>query len=48
LAQGLLQRMGIDSSILEHYLEFVAIGTSADIVPLIDETVSLSRRVCKN
>ncbi|HNR66516.1 MAG TPA: single-stranded-DNA-specific exonuclease RecJ [bacterium] len=37
LAQGLLQRMGIDSSILEHYLEFVAIGTSADIVPLIDE-----------
>jgi single-stranded-DNA-specific exonuclease len=29
--------MGIYSSILEHYLEFVAIGTSADIVPLIDE-----------
>ncbi|MBN1540568.1 single-stranded-DNA-specific exonuclease RecJ [candidate division KSB1 bacterium] len=37
LAQGLLLRMDIDSSILEHYLEFVAIGTAADIVPLVDE-----------
>ncbi len=37
LAQGLLSRMNIDLSILEHYLEFVAIGTSADIVPLVDE-----------
>ncbi len=37
LAQGLLQRLGIDKSILEHLVELVAIGTSADIVPLIDE-----------
>ncbi len=37
LAQGLLNRMDIDESILENYLEFVAIGTSADIVPLVDE-----------
>jgi len=37
LAQGLLQRMDIDESILENYIELVAIGTSADIVPLIDE-----------
>lgn len=37
LAQGLLMRLGIDHSILENYVELVAIGTSADIVPLIDE-----------
>ncbi|MDZ7370859.1 MAG: single-stranded-DNA-specific exonuclease RecJ [candidate division KSB1 bacterium] len=37
LAQGLLQRMGIDQSILEKYIELVAIGTAADIVPLVDE-----------
>lgn len=37
LAQGLLSRMGIDLSILENYMELVAIGTAADIVPLIDE-----------
>lgn len=37
LAQGLLQRMGIDASILENFIELVAIGTSADIVPLVDE-----------
>jgi single-stranded-DNA-specific exonuclease len=37
LAQGLLIRLEIDLSVLEHYLEFVAIGTSADIVPLVDE-----------
>lgn len=37
LAQGLLQRLGIDESILEKFVELVAIGTSADIVPLIDE-----------
>jgi single-stranded-DNA-specific exonuclease len=37
LAQGLLQRMNIDQSILEKYIELVAIGTSADIVPLVDE-----------
>jgi len=37
LAQGLLKGMKIDPSILERYLELVAIGTSADIVPLVDE-----------
>ncbi len=37
LAHGLLQRMGIDASILESFIELVAIGTSADIVPLVDE-----------
>ncbi|MBN2412376.1 single-stranded-DNA-specific exonuclease RecJ [candidate division KSB1 bacterium] len=37
LAQGLLLRMEIDDSILEKYIELVAIGTAADIVPLIDE-----------
>jgi len=37
LCQGLLKRMGIDDSILENHLELVAIGTAADIVPLVDE-----------
>ncbi len=37
LGQGLLTRMDIDLSVLEHYLEFVAMGTAADIVPLVDE-----------
>lgn len=37
LCQGLLLRMGIDLSILDNYLELVAIGTAADIVPLVDE-----------
>jgi single-stranded-DNA-specific exonuclease len=37
LAQGLLIRMDIDLSILENYIDLVAIGTSADIVPLVDE-----------
>lgn len=37
LGQGLLMRMGIDLSVLEKYLDLVAIGTAADIVPLVDE-----------
>lgn len=37
LCQGLLLRMGIDQSILDNFLELVAIGTAADIVPLVDE-----------
>ena len=37
LAQGLLMRLNIDLSILEKYIDLVAIGTSADIVPLVDE-----------
>ncbi len=35
--QGLLLRMGIDQSILDNFLELVAIGTAADIVPLVEE-----------
>ncbi|HPN35766.1 MAG TPA: single-stranded-DNA-specific exonuclease RecJ [bacterium] len=37
LCQGLLLRMGIDLSILDNFSELVAIGTAADIVPLMDE-----------
>lgn len=37
LAQGLLLRLGIDTSILEKFIELVAIGTAADIVPLVEE-----------
>jgi len=37
LCQGLLLRMGIDLSILDTFTELVAIGTAADIVPLMEE-----------
>ncbi len=37
LCQGLLLRMGIDLSILDNFSELVAIGTAADIVPLMEE-----------
>lgn len=37
LCQGLLLRMGIDLSILDNFTELVAIGTAADIVPLMEE-----------
>ncbi|NLP09220.1 single-stranded-DNA-specific exonuclease RecJ [bacterium] len=37
LCQGLLLRMGIDLSILDNFIELVAIGTAADIVPLMEE-----------
>lgn len=37
LAQGLLRQLNLDSSYVEKYLDLVAIGSAADIVPLIDE-----------
>ena len=37
LAQGIIQKLNIDSSYIEKYLDLVAIGSAADIVPLIDE-----------
>jgi len=37
LAQGLLESLNLDSSYAEKYLDLVAIGSAADIVPLIDE-----------
>lgn len=37
LAQGLLQELKLSSSYAEKYLDLVAIGSAADIVPLIDE-----------
>jgi len=37
LAQGIAHRFGLDSSYLERYLDLAAIGSAADIVPLVDE-----------
>jgi single-stranded-DNA-specific exonuclease len=37
LLQGLYAQLGYSSSELEPYLDLVAIGTAADIVPLLDE-----------
>lgn len=37
LAQGISERMGLSASYLERYLDLVAIGSAADIVPLLDE-----------
>jgi single-stranded-DNA-specific exonuclease len=37
LAQGISQRMNLSASYLERYLDLVAIGSAADIVPLMDE-----------
>ena len=37
LAQGILKRLDLESSYIEKYLDLVAIGSAADIVPLIDE-----------
>ncbi|RMI08672.1 MAG: single-stranded-DNA-specific exonuclease RecJ [Calditrichaeota bacterium] len=41
--QGLYQRLGLNSSELDEYLDIVALGSSADIVPLIDENRILVR-----
>ncbi|MFH1862059.1 MAG: single-stranded-DNA-specific exonuclease RecJ, partial [bacterium] len=43
LAQGVSQRMGLDPSYLERYLDLVALGSAADIVPLVDENRILVR-----
>ncbi len=37
LAQGLLQRLNLTSGYIEKYIDLVAIGSAADIVPLIGE-----------
>ncbi len=37
LAQGLLQQLDLDLSYIENYLDLVAMGSAADIVPLIEE-----------
>lgn len=37
LAQGLLQELNLESSYAEKYLDLVAIGSAADIVPLVGE-----------
>ena len=43
LAQGLIDRMGLDPSIVNRYIDLVAIGSSADIVPLIGENRMLTK-----
>ncbi len=37
LGQGIVQKLGVASSYIEKYLDLVAIGSAADIVPLVDE-----------
>lgn len=43
LAQGLYARLGLDDSELENHLDLVALGTAADIVPLVGENRILTR-----
>ncbi|MFH1699067.1 MAG: single-stranded-DNA-specific exonuclease RecJ [Candidatus Zixiibacteriota bacterium] len=43
VAQALYQRLGQDSSEIEEHLDLVALGTSADIVPLLGENRTLTR-----
>lgn len=37
LAQGITEKMGMDTDYLENHIDLVAIGSAADIVPLVDE-----------
>ena len=37
LTQGILSELGLETSYIEKYLDLVAIGSAADIVPLVDE-----------
>ncbi len=43
VAQALYQKLGQDHSELERHLDLVALGTSADIVPLLGENRTLTR-----
>jgi single-stranded-DNA-specific exonuclease len=43
LAQGLYTRLGLDDSELENHLDLVALGTAADIVPLVGENRILTK-----
>lgn len=43
VAQALYRRLGQDESELEEHLDLVALGTSADIVPLLGENRTLTR-----
>jgi len=43
LAQGISQRMNLPNAYLERYLDLVAVGSAADIVPLLDENRILVR-----
>jgi len=37
LIQGIAKKLQLDDSIVEKYLDYVAMGSAADIVPLVDE-----------
>jgi len=43
LAQGISKRMNLPASYLERYIDLVAVGSAADIVPLLDENRILVR-----
>ena len=43
LAQGLYMKLGQDTAELERHLDLVALGTSADIVPLLGDNRTLTR-----
>jgi single-stranded-DNA-specific exonuclease len=43
LAQGLIRRLGLDSSLVDRYIDYVAIGSAADIVPLVGENRILTK-----
>lgn len=42
-AQGLVHLLGLDSSLVDRYIDYVAIGSSADIVPLVGENRILTK-----
>ena len=44
LIQGLVNKMGLDEEAFRKYVDFVALGSTADIVPLIDENRVLVKK----